>query len=598
MVTKYNIGEIRMGKRVKRMVGIFMTILFVVGMLPGTQVSAAVKPVLSKTSQNILVGKAYDFNIKNKISGSTYQWSTSNSKIASVTKTGYVKGLRKGTAEITCKISASGNTYQLKAKVSVLEPATSIVINNKVDTMKVGETLNLDRTLSPKTSNDKTIWNSSDATIATPDAKGQFTALKAGKVTISATTLSGAKTSVTITVNEEAKDDLVLTGKDVKEGKVKVSGGIYHNIAIDNSVGNAEITLTDVHITGTLYLQTGADYTVTTKDTEITNIEVEKPEISTMAVLENVIPSLVAGRGTTILRVDVNGDIKITQTNMANIDNITFMRDEAGVYQVSLVGFTGNLQINAATGRNINIKMTDCNVGEVTMNGESKESFISFMDTVSGGNAASKIGKLSIVGSMKVNLEVTTSQVVIDKVTQNVELTVTKPVDKLENHGADTNIVTSGEGTIKEVTGTAPDTTQVTPTPSIPGPTGPSGPMIPPTDPNATPTPTPTPIPGVDHNGNTYTFDENIKGIRVKVGENTYPITKSAVWNIVMDWDTFEPSYLVPGTNGLVLTRTPAPFTYIVSVPGADDFTMSVDVYHYSVTIGGNPDITIEAITN
>jgi hypothetical protein len=204
-----------------------LMIVLSVMIVPPTVAKAASNPALTKTSRNILVGKKYDLNIKNKVKLSSYVWTTSNKKIATVTQSGVVTGVNKGTATITCKVTTPKKTLALTCKVTIIEAAKRVKITNKVSELTVGQTYDLNRMLIPSTSNDKTTWTSSDTTIAAPDSKGKFTALKTGTVTITGTTVGGAKDSVTITVLEKeaiAKDQKeldALLGTDVAQIRIK-----------------------------------------------------------------------------------------------------------------------------------------------------------------------------------------------------------------------------------------------------------------------------------------------------------------------------------------------------------------------------------------
>jgi hypothetical protein len=204
-----------------------LMVVLSVMVVPPTVAKAASNPTLTKTSRNILVGKKYDLNIKNKVKQSTYVWSTSNKKIATVTKLGVVTGVNKGTATITCKVTTPKKTLALTCKVTIIEAAKRVKITNKVSELTVGQTYDLNRMLIPSISNDKTTWTSSDTTIAAPDSKGKFTALKTGTVTITGTTVGGAKDSVTITILEKeaiAKDQKeldALLGTDVAQIRIK-----------------------------------------------------------------------------------------------------------------------------------------------------------------------------------------------------------------------------------------------------------------------------------------------------------------------------------------------------------------------------------------
>jgi len=209
-----------------------VAMLFALVITVPTVANAAAKPSISKKSQNILVGEDYDFNIKNKIKGSTYTWKSSNKKVATVDKKGVVTGIKKGTATITCVVKAPKKTYELSAKVAIKVPATKFVINNKVEALNLGQKYDLNRTLTPKTSNDLTTWTTSNKKIANPNSKGLFTALKEGKVTITGKTLSGKTDKVTIEVVDKA--GTVATQKELD--KLLGSGVALITIQTDEKV--------------------------------------------------------------------------------------------------------------------------------------------------------------------------------------------------------------------------------------------------------------------------------------------------------------------------------------------------------------------------
>lgn len=217
---------------------------------------AAEKPTISKTTRRILIGEKYDLNIKNKISKSTYKWESSDKKIAVVDSKGVVTAKSKGTAIITCTITTpEKEVFVETCKVTVIEPALKFRISNKISMMNVGQEYDLNRKLAPNSSNDKTTWTTSDASIAKPDSLGKFTALKEGTVTITGTTLSGASDSVTITVvdkdgivkNQEELDAMLGSGAELitiktnEEIKLTIKGGIYKNQKLLVDAPNADI---------------------------------------------------------------------------------------------------------------------------------------------------------------------------------------------------------------------------------------------------------------------------------------------------------------------------------------------------------------------
>lgn len=80
------------------------------------------KPKLSKKTQNILKGKTVKLSVKNKPKKAKYKWSSSNKKVAAVTKKGKVTGKKNGTAVIKVKcFSGKKFSYTLSCKVKVVE---------------------------------------------------------------------------------------------------------------------------------------------------------------------------------------------------------------------------------------------------------------------------------------------------------------------------------------------------------------------------------------------------------------------------------------------------------------------------------------------
>ncbi|WP_310604473.1 cellulase family glycosylhydrolase [Anaerosporobacter sp.] len=107
----------------------------------GLKASAATAPVLNKTAKTLYInsneiGSSYDFNIKNKVSKSTYKWTTSNKSIATVDAEGLAKaGSETGKVTISCKITLpTKKTKTLKAIVTVKENADRVEITNPIET--------------------------------------------------------------------------------------------------------------------------------------------------------------------------------------------------------------------------------------------------------------------------------------------------------------------------------------------------------------------------------------------------------------------------------------------------------------------------------
>ena len=73
---------------------------------------------------------------------------------------------------------------------------TGVTLNKTSTSIQVGGTETLTATVSPKdAANKKVTWKSSNAAIASVDANGKVTAVKAGEATITVTTDDGGKTA-------------------------------------------------------------------------------------------------------------------------------------------------------------------------------------------------------------------------------------------------------------------------------------------------------------------------------------------------------------------------------------------------------------------
>ena len=108
----------------KKIISLIMSAIMVV-MLCSTTVLAAKKGVaLNKTSASVTVGKS--ITLKPTVTGVknyTLQWSTSDKKIATVSKSGKVTGVKAGAVTITVKIKDT--KYKASCKVTVKKASSS-----------------------------------------------------------------------------------------------------------------------------------------------------------------------------------------------------------------------------------------------------------------------------------------------------------------------------------------------------------------------------------------------------------------------------------------------------------------------------------------
>lgn len=200
-------------------------LLLTVSVTDGGRTSeAAVKGKLNKKSATIAIGKSIQLKVKEK-GKAKVRWSSSKKKIASVSSRGKVKGRKKGKTTITAKVSKKGKSKKLKCKITVVRGAKSLKVvdteGNKVKSVTVEkfQSVVLKGVITPKKSNDIVTWKSSNTEVATV-RKGTITGQYVGKTTVRASTCSGRKVSIKVTVKAPVLTDTLKTAyiRDFKIG--------------------------------------------------------------------------------------------------------------------------------------------------------------------------------------------------------------------------------------------------------------------------------------------------------------------------------------------------------------------------------------------
>ena len=143
-----------------------------------------------KKSVNVSKGKTY--TLKPTLDPITSQekvtYSSSNTKVATVNSKGVITGKAAGTAKITVKSGSKKATITVKvAKVKTTK--LSGVLSSK--TVKKGKTFTIKASVTPKNSDEKVIYKTSNKKIATVTSKGVVKGIKKGTATV--TVQSGSK---------------------------------------------------------------------------------------------------------------------------------------------------------------------------------------------------------------------------------------------------------------------------------------------------------------------------------------------------------------------------------------------------------------------
>lgn len=180
-------------------------LLILVVLLASTPVSAKSKKpkkiYLTATSTTVDIGGKIKVSVKKvspKRASKSVKWKSSNKKVATVNKSGYVTGRKKGTVTITATSTKNRKVHKkIRIKVSDLK-ATSVKVNRSAFQLAVQERTALKATVKGKTGfyNQGVTWKSSDNTVASVDSKGNVTGNGSGEATITATEKGGTKKAI------------------------------------------------------------------------------------------------------------------------------------------------------------------------------------------------------------------------------------------------------------------------------------------------------------------------------------------------------------------------------------------------------------------
>ena len=157
--------------------------------------------VIDKVKANVYEGSVISLSaiiVPSNATDKTVTWKSSNSSIASVDSNGNVTGHKKGVVIITATTkNGKTSTSQITVISSKVE-VESIRITSNVQSLYVGDTINMSYEVSPNNATDKSvIWSTSDETKASIDEMGRVTGLRDGVVYITVRSRSNTKLSFT-----------------------------------------------------------------------------------------------------------------------------------------------------------------------------------------------------------------------------------------------------------------------------------------------------------------------------------------------------------------------------------------------------------------
>ncbi|MDO4978149.1 MAG: Ig-like domain-containing protein [Eubacteriales bacterium] len=333
-------------KKIKRLLlGITLALVLVstaFSSLPGMdlgtiEVEAAKKPAISKKSLTLYVKQTATLKMKN-VKGKV-TWSSSNKKIAKVTSKGKVTAVKSGKATIKAKVK--GKTYKCTVKVinPTLSKTSSTIFVGGKDTLSVSGAVGA------------VSWSSSAPAIATVNAAGVVTGVRAGTATIKALA-SGIRLNCTVTVKQPPVVNVSSIALNKTNERVEVGNTLQltatiapanaNNKAVSWSSSNTNIATVDAN--GLVKAIAGGSATITAKTAD--GGKTANCVITTYINETGV--SLTVPRYTLSVGETENITANVSPSNATN-KNVTFSSSDSSVLTVDNTGKVTAIKDGTAT---------------------------------------------------------------------------------------------------------------------------------------------------------------------------------------------------------------------------------------------------------
>lgn len=166
-------------------------------------------------------------------------WTSSNTSVATVSKTGLVTALKDGSTTIKATVGNVSSTYDIAVKEVKL---TGIKMEEKALIHK-GDTKALTVEYTPAdTTDDKTVaWSSSDSTVASFDNNGIVTAVKPGSAVITAK-VGNYQATCAVTVDAPLKE--IVPEKAIIDMVKKQTANIAYSVVPADTTDSKDVTFT------------------------------------------------------------------------------------------------------------------------------------------------------------------------------------------------------------------------------------------------------------------------------------------------------------------------------------------------------------------
>ena len=389
---------------------------------------------LDKSSISILVGASETLaaTVSPKdAANKKVTWKSDKPEIAAVDANGKVTGVAEGEATITVTTEDGGKTATCKVTVSDKEiKVTGVKLNKSETSLLVGGNETLTATVLPEdATNQNVTWKSDKPEIATVDANGKVTGVKAGEATITVTTEDGGKTATCkVTVSDT---------------EIKVTGVTLNKTALTLNIGANETlsaTVAPADATNKKVTWKSSDAAVATVDTNGKVTAVKAGEATITVTTED-------GGKTATCKVTVKPNL-VSEITLAAL----------AIYVGESKAVTATVKPDDATNKELTWKSSDESIATVDNTGKvtgKKIGTATITATARDGSGVSGSCTVTVLSPVK-KVTVTPANLTLG---QNKSYTLTATVEVFGS-GTDTGVTwTSSDTTIATVDATGKVTT-------------------------------------------------------------------------------------------------------------------------------------------
>ena len=218
------------------------------------------KVTITTKKSSMVVGQNYTIKTSvspSKTTNKKLKYTSSNKKVATISSSGKIKALKKGTTTIKVA-STDGSKKSTKFSLKVVTGVSKIVASQNV-TVAVGKTKSIAYKISPTSAANKSVsFSTSNSTLASVSSKGIVKGKKAGTVKIYVKSKDGSNKKATVYVKVATTIQKVTM--------LQVSANTQHMLAGDRE--KISVAITPTNATNKTVSYTSSNQAVATVDTK------------------------------------------------------------------------------------------------------------------------------------------------------------------------------------------------------------------------------------------------------------------------------------------------------------------------------------------